>query len=351
MKKKIMTSIAAVSIVVAMVTGCGSSSSTSAGSSSSTKATSDSNSTASSVDMSDIKVAGMVYYEDQHASLVQAGMKGAAEEYGVQFFNSNCGQDQSKETEYINTYVSQGIQGIAISPLSADGSIASLKAAAEDGVKIALSDTTLNDTSFIECGFTSDQYQLGESTGEVAKKFIEEELGGKAKIAVIQFKAFLAENSVPRVEGFEDQVTQLDGVEIVSDQDGWETDKVYSMVTDILNSDMGVNIIFCNNETAIVAAESAIEAAGKQGEVYLFGVDGSKEIAEILQEDTGVLVATTAQDPYALGYDTMEAVIKSIIGENTGFEKGQTIGVEGTLLSKDDQETVQAYLDKLASVS
>lgn len=100
-------------------------------------------------DKEDIRVAGVVYLEDQFMKLMLAGYEAAADEAGVDYVYGNCSNDQAKETELINSYVAQNINGIAIAPLSEKSSVASLKAASEKGVKIALTDGTLENSDFI----------------------------------------------------------------------------------------------------------------------------------------------------------------------------------------------------------
>ncbi len=69
-----------------------------------------------SSDGTQVKVAGMVYLEDQFMRMVSAGYKAAATEAGANYREFNCNQDQAKETQTINTYVQDKIDGIAIAP-------------------------------------------------------------------------------------------------------------------------------------------------------------------------------------------------------------------------------------------
>ena len=71
-----------------------------------------------SKDGSQVKVAGMVYLEDQFMRMMSAGYKAAANEAGANYREFNCNQDQAKETQTINTYVQDKIDGIAIAPLN-----------------------------------------------------------------------------------------------------------------------------------------------------------------------------------------------------------------------------------------
>ena len=72
---------------------------------------------------SDITVAGIDYLEDQFMKLLSTGYTDAAKKYGVKCLTSNVNNDQAKETNQINTYVTQGVKGIAIAPLNEESSI------------------------------------------------------------------------------------------------------------------------------------------------------------------------------------------------------------------------------------
>jgi simple sugar transport system substrate-binding protein/ribose transport system substrate-binding protein len=298
-------------------------------------------------DASDLTVAGIVYLEDQFMKLLSTGFTDAAAAYGVTCLTSNVNSDQSKETNQINTYVTQGVDGIAIAPLNEESSITALKSAASQGMKITLCDSTLSDSDFIVGGYTSDQSQLGASTGEVAKKFIEEQLGGQAKIAVVQFKSLLPEKSTARSSGFLDVVQQLDGVEVVADQDAWMQDTAVEVVNDILTAHPDVNIIFAANDGGTVGATMAVKNAGKAGSVFVFGIDASEQIASMLQDDDNILQAVTGQDAYTMGYQSMELLIKNLLGQDTDIEAGAISTVDGILLDRADQDGIATFLTNL----
>ena len=61
------------------------------------------------------------------------GYEDAGAKYGIKVVTANTNNDQAKETELIQTYMAQGVSGIAIAPLSKDASIANLKQAADQG--------------------------------------------------------------------------------------------------------------------------------------------------------------------------------------------------------------------------
>ncbi|MDR1127990.1 MAG: substrate-binding domain-containing protein, partial [Treponema sp.] len=79
-------------------------------------------------------VAGIVFQEDQFMKLLSLGYADAAREAGFRILQANTNNDQAREAELINTYVDQKVAGIAIAPLSADSSVATLRRASDAGV-------------------------------------------------------------------------------------------------------------------------------------------------------------------------------------------------------------------------
>ncbi|WP_394920201.1 substrate-binding domain-containing protein [uncultured Robinsoniella sp.] len=299
-------------------------------------------------DPKDIKVAGVVFQEDQFMMLMQMGYQAAADHYGVTCMLSNTNNDQAKEAELINTYVTQGIDGIAISPLNETSSIQTLKMANEKGLQIAVGNTQLKDAPFVCGGFTSDNYNLGELTGKEARKYIEEKLGGKAKIAIVEYKSLLPEQSTARRTGFVDQLEGLD-VEIVADQDAWLQDTAIQVVGDILTANEskgGIDMIWAANDGGTIGATMAVKNAGKAGTTVVFGTDAAEQQAAFIQSDDNILQCVTGQDPYTIGYNTMEVLIKAIMGEEASY--GKEVVVPGIVLTRDDIPAVQAFEKDLA---
>ena len=294
-----------------------------------------------------IAVAGIVYLEDQFMKLLSMGYEDAASMAGISCQTNNINNDYFKEAALINTLTTQGINGIAIAPLNEESSIAALKDAAERGVKITLMDCAIENTDFIIGGFKSDQFQLGSSTGEVAAKFIKDKLDGKAKIAIIQFESLLPEKSTALVKGFLSRIEVIPGAEIITYQDAWEQDKAVMVVSEILTANPDIDIIFAANDGGTVGAAMAVKNAGKSGEVYVFGIDTSEQIAGMLQDHDNILQAVTGQDPYSIGSSAMTMLIDSIQGKDAGTETGKILTVNGVLLNRADQEGIETFLVNL----
>lgn len=298
------------------------------------------------------KVAGVVFQEDQFMKLMQLGYKDAAEAAGFDFFPGNTNGDAAKEAEYLNTYVTQGYKGVAISPISEGASMKIIGDAAADGLFVGISNFTLTDAPYLTGAFTSDNYDLGKTCGIAAAAFIKENMGGEANIAILQFKSLLPEQSSARVNGFLDQLKDLPGVQVIADQDAWLQDKAITIGGDIITAQGDkLSMIFSANEGGTIGATMAVKNAGKEGEIYVFGFDGSEQMVQLLKDPADILQAAIAQDPYGIGVKTMESLVKAINGEDYSDTKGQTQIVPGILLARKDVAGLDVFLADLKSKS
>lgn len=288
-------------------------------------------------------IAGIVFQEDQFFKTIELGMEAAAKAGGATLLQANSDSKPDKEASLIETYVNRGVQAIVISPISEKASATALKRAADKGIKIITYNTTVSG-DIASAFLTSQQSDLGKGSGIAAKKFIAEKLGGKAKVAVLAFKAAFPEISAQRVSGFTDEI-KGDGVEVVAQQDAWLAEKAVAVASDIITANPDLNIIYAANEGGTVGAVQAVRRAGKQGKIFVFGVDGSEQLANFLLADDDVLQATTAQQPFEMGKQSVEIALDTIAGKTP--EKNIVVPV--LPLTRDNPDGVKKFLEMVKS--
>ena len=290
-----------------------------------------------------VTIAGVVFQDDQFMNSMVQGMKDAGTKYGVTVLTANTNNDQSKEAELIQTYIAQGVNGIAIAPLSKDASIANLKEAANKGIKVAITNMSITDPSFLTGGFTSDDRSNGKIVGDNAALFMKDKLGGKANVAIVDFDDQLPDQSKARYGGFEDGLKAA-GVTytVVAHQSAHLQDDALAKVTDMLTAHPDTQVIFACNEGGTIGAAMAVKQAGLAGKVSVFGYDGSDQLTSMILSGDNVLLGTVAQDPYTQGYKAVEALVQSLTSETSATEGKMTI-VPGTYLGVSDLEAVKAW--------
>lgn len=294
----------------------------------------------------DLTVASVVFQQDQFFRTIQMGMNAAAESAGATLLEGNSDSKPEKEISLIDTYIARGVDAIVISPVSKVASIPALKRAKEKGIHIVTYNSTIDDPSIPVSYLNSKQRDLGNTTGMMAAKFIADEMGGSVKVATLGFKALLPEISADRVDGFIEEAEKGGTVEIVSQQDAWLAEKAVQVAGDIITANPDINIIYAANEGGTVGAVQAVRNAGKQGEIFVFGVDGTEQLVSFLLDDDNVLQAVTAQQPYVMG----EMAVNAAVAASKGEAVDKTVIVPVLGLSRTDKPAVeefQAYLRSL----
>jgi len=302
-----------------------------------------------------VKLAGVVFLEDQFMKMMTAGYQAAANDDGnIELLTANSNQDASREAELIDTYTQQGVQGIAIAPVEATTSIAPLKRASEAGIPIVLTNQFLtasdDDASFVIAAFSSTQSNLGEITGKACGEYIKENMGGKAKIGIIQFMA-LSTLSAERSDGFKEAVLEVcPDVEFVADADAWEQDTGIQVAGDMLTANPDIDILWAANEGGTIGATMAVKNANKAGEVFVFGTDASDQIINFLNDPDNILQAVTGQNPYQMGYDAIKTLATYVRGGDISDVAGDN-PIPGVLLSRDDPASISSFEEIIAQAS
>lgn len=292
------------------------------------------------------RVAGIVFQADQFFQIIQLGMEAAADEYGADLLLGNSDNSPQKEIELVNTYLTGGVDAIAISPLSETASVQALQEAHEEGVEIVTYNSPLG-ADFPVSYINSSQYELGSSTGEAAAEYVSGMSGDSVNVAVLAFDSQLPEISDQRVSGFLDALGESGkNVNIVSRQDGYLAEMALQTSTDIMTANDELDLIFAANEGGTVGAVQAVRNAGRAGETVVFGTDATQQLTQFLLADDGILQAVTGQQPFEIGFQAVENAILASRGESVEAE----VIVPGVLLTRGRADEVRDFQEELESI-
>lgn len=284
-------------------------------------------------------IAGVVFQSDTFMQTFQDGMAAAAEEQGATLLLGNSETDLAKEANLIDNYIVRGVDAMVINTFSADGSVSAVKNALGAGILTICANTCLNEDS--RDGITSflvtKNIDLGLKTGAAAAEFINENLGGKAKIGILNCDTF-PEACLPRKQGFLDALT-AGGVEyeVLSDQTGFIADQALPIAEAMLQANPDINILWSANEGGTTAHVLAVSGLGLAGEVHVFGTDMSGQHAQFLKDASGVLMAVTGQAPFQIGYDAVILALSALEGKTVEanltvptilFSRGDVAGID-----------------------
>lgn len=282
---------------------------------------------------------GAILLDTKHewfAEVIQ-GMKSAEKELGVEVKIMSSDSDVAKESDLIDNFIAQGINAISISPQSDEASVPAFERAVSEGIPVVTWNSKVNspDSKYF---VGVNNYDLGAKTGEYTVNYIKEKMNGKAKIAVIGTSKYSV--GIDRVKGFVDQVKQLEGVEIIAQQDAEFKELGLSVTESILEAHPDTQIVWCWNQGALLGSLAALKGKGNK-DILLMGTDMSIDLARAMLEPDSFLLAITTQQPFEIGYTSIKNAVELAQTGKTATE----VLVPLKTYTLDNKEDIQKYLD------
>lgn len=239
---------------------------------------------------------------------IDQGIREAAKEANVELIVNDSNVDPQKQTSAIEDFIQKGVDGMVV--IGTDPS-AIVPAVEEANKKIPVATVDMKLTTDNILTFIGTENKLaGKQLGDYTKKYIQEKLGGKAKIAVVSW----LESSIQqqRIEGFKEAFKDMPNVKILNAQPGYDREKSLNTVENILQAESDVNIIYATAENSVLGTLAAIDSA-KKDKVKIVGFDLTKEAGEGIK--SGKIIAMIQQQPKEMGKIALKAVLDKISGK------------------------------------
>lgn len=275
-------------------------------------------------------------------SNVKKGVQAAAEGLGlsdgqVVFFVPPI-EDVTKQIEAMETYIAQGVTGIAVAPSDPSALEPVMKKAADAGIIVITLDTPPVDASVSLVYIGTDNYAAGRAAGEEMVKLLPE--GGTVGIGRGSDTAL---NAVQRTDGFVDAVagTGIETLEPVNDRE--DATQALELANSVLlaNPDLaGAFGVYAFNGPAWA---TAIREADLVDQTKLVCFDAATNIINGIKE--GVIDATVAQREFDMGYKSVQLIyLISTKGQDAAFrEMGVLDGVIDTGVDVIRQTNLKEY--------
>ena len=222
--------------------------------------------------------------------------------------------DAEEEVPLLNDLISEKVNAIL---LSADGNLppflAGLKAAAAAKIPVIIineSEADMSNTKYALSFITSGNTDLGLAAG----KAMVAALGGKGTVGVIDSTPGLTSN-LHRAAGFVTAATQ-GGLTTLPQQFSHDSiTTADSIATDLLSSNPGLAGIFAVDSFTSQGVGTAVKALGKTGTVKVVGIDAEPQEVALLK--AGVMQALVAQKPYYVGQLAMKYAVDALTGKKS----------------------------------
>jgi ribose transport system substrate-binding protein len=258
----------------------------------------------------------------------------AVPQFKVNF--ADAAQDNSKQVEQVDNFVTQQIDLLIISPNEATPLTAPVKRAFDKGIPVLVLDRKVDGDAYTEF-IGADNVDIGRQAGQYFANVL---LPHGGKIAEIRGLA----GSTPakeRGDGFA-QGIQGHNIDIVATQDGdWLRDKGQQQADAILKAHPDIQAIYSQNDPMAEGARIAAQNAGR-ADLPITGIDGLPiESGGIKAVEAGRLSATFI---YPTGGKEAIDAAKKILIDCQPVPKTQTLGTQ--LVTRANAAQVYATLNE-----
>ena len=256
-------------------------------------------------------------------------------ENGFDLKFSDAQQKQENQIQAIRSYIAQGVDVIAFSPVVESGWDAVLEEAKQAGIPVVLTDRAVDseDETLYESFIGSDFVLEGERVGE----WVSENLATEP-INVVELQGTTgAAPAIDRKSGFESAVADNPNVQIIDSQTGnFTRSEGKTVMEGFLQKHDDIDLVFAHNDDMGLGAIEAIEAAGMTPgqDIKIVTIDAVKDGMQALAD--GKINFIVECNPL-LGPDVAEIIKKVVAGDE----------VEKRIVVEDQEFDQQAAIEAL----
>jgi ABC-type sugar transport system substrate-binding protein len=240
-------------------------------------------------------------------------IKSECEKRGVDLKFVDAQQKQENQIKAIRSFIAQGVDVIAFSPVVETGWAPVLQEAKKAGIPVIVSDRRADVPDDLYATFIGSDFI---KEGEMSGNWLVKKTGGKATIAELTGTPGSAPAN-DRAKGFRNIIDKNPGMKIVFSQTGdFTRTKGKEVMEALLKSPVGasVNVVFAHNDDMALGAIQAIEEAGKKPgtDILVLSIDGIKDAFQAMVD--GKLNCSVECNPL-LGPNIVDAAVKLKKGE------------------------------------
>ena len=242
------------------------------------------------------------------AMLDYAAATGLDQRYDFTVFDANF--DTATQLQQVENAIAQGVAGIVLIAVDAEGSMATLAAANEAGVPIVGCNTEVADNTQFTSYVGSDTLE----SGRIEMRALAEAMGGEGKIVEMHGN-YGEDPQIKRNAGIREVIAEYPNIKVVAEDTAkWSREQGVELMENWIQAGImnDVKAIVAHNDAMAVGAMIALEDAGMT-DVLIAGIDANQDMLGYLQE--GRVAVTVFQNAVGQGEGAIAKIAKIIEGE------------------------------------
>lgn len=259
------------------------------------------------------------------------GAEEAAAAAGAELVIFNANNDSAAQNSAIETYIQQGVDGLAVVAIDVNGIMPAVEQAAAAGIPVVAIDAILPEGP--------QKAQIGvdnAKAGADLAAFYNEANAEPTKLGIIGALNSYIQNV--RKDGFEQALE--DDVTVVNTVDGQNIqDVALGAAENLITANPDLNAIYATGEPALMGAIAGVASQGRQADMAIYGWDLTEQVIDAIDE--GYVKAVIQQDPAAMGAAAVEALMTLAEGGEVEAE----ISVPVTIVTKDNVDDFRSLFE------
>ncbi|SPJ26400.1 substrate-binding domain-containing protein [Palleronia abyssalis] len=260
------------------------------------------------------------------------GAQEAADELGVELVIFNANNEAFQQNSAIETYITQGVDGIAVVAIDVNGIMPAVEQADAAGIPVVAIDAILPEgPQAAQIGV--DNAQAGADLAAYIGENMESD---ELSVGVVGALNSYIQNV--RRDGFVEN--RPEGVSVVNTVDGQNIqDVALNASENLLTANPGMNAIYGTGEPALMGAIAAVTSQGRQDDISIYGWDLTEQVIQGIDE--GYVEAVVQQDPAEMGAEAIRALNTLADGDEVEGE----ISVPVTIVTQDNVDDFRSLFE------
>jgi len=258
-----------------------------------------------------IKIGVTMKFDDLWLTTMRDAMKAYGDsQEGVEVIFVDSKEDVAVQLGQVENFVSQGLDAIVVVAANTDATDPMTQAAAEAGIPLIYVNRKPSNMPEQGAAYVGSN---SIDAGIFQMEWIAEKLGGKGNIVIMNGQLD-QEAAQMRTAGVKQVAEKFPDINIIREDTGnWDRAQGLALMENWLASGDQIDAVASNNDEMAIGALSAIEAAGKLGEIIVGGVDASPDA--LAEMDKGRLDVTVFQNAVGQGEGGIQTAIAMARGE------------------------------------
>ena len=228
---------------------------------------------------------------------IQDAVQAEAKKLNVNLIESDGEGNADKQISQVQDFIARGVDVIILNPYDREGSARAVDLAVQAHKPIVVVNAIVSNLDKANAYVGSKDAEAGR----IEAQRIVDVLHGKGNVVIIHGpNGHSAE--VQRSEGIREVLTNYPDIKVVAEQTAnWDRAQALNLMENWLASGQKIDAVIAQNDEMALGALKAVEAAGKQDQIAVIGIDAIPDALKAVAD--GKLVGTVFQD--AKGQGTM----------------------------------------------